>query len=526
MQGIGYSSIDEGPLSNLSWPAAARYSDKIDGSMTSDPPVEMLLPAIHAHLTDALAVAPEDRAAESVPIWLLRDSELASWRATQTAAVVAWLDNNDFRAERHRVLVLPRPDGAVAGVVLGLGSLPAIEALSPWALAGLPEKLPPGSYRFARDLPTVTADHAVLGWLLGSLPPPPLLRSGSKVGAGVPRRARLCPPSSCDLEAVTREALALGWARDLINLPPNLLGPAELAEVAVAMGAGSGARTEVVVGDDLLAADYPMIHAVGRAAGRAAERAPRLIDLRWGDERHPKVTIVGKGVCFDSGGLDIKPGAAMALMKKDMGGAAVALGLAGLLMARRAPIRLRLLVPAVENSIGGDAYRPGDVLRSRRGLTVEINNTDAEGRLVLADAGWEACAERPALLLDFATLTGAARTALGPELPALFSNDPQLLAIAQRCGVDSHDPVWPMPLWDSYDEELSSRVADLSNVAPSAFAGAVFGALFLRRFVAPEVPWAHFDLYAWNVRERPGRPVGGEAQCLRLADRLIRERCG
>jgi len=493
--------------------------------MTPDPPVEMLLPAIHAHLTDALAVAPEDRAAESVPIWLLRDSELASWRATQTAAVVAWLDTHDFRAERHRVLILPRPDGAVAGVVLGLGSLPAIEALSPWALAGLPEKVPPGSYRFARDLPTVTADHAVLGWLLGSLPPPPL-RSGSKLGASVPHRARLCPPSSCDLEAVTREALALGWARDLINLPPNLLGPAELAEVAVAMGAGSGARTEVVVGDDLLAADYPMIHAVGRAAGRAAERAPRLIDLRWGDERHPKVTIVGKGVCFDSGGLDIKPGAAMALMKKDMGGAAIALGLAGLLMARRAPIRLRLLVPAVENSIGGDAYRPGDVLRSRRGLTVEVNNTDAEGRLVLADALWEACAERPALLLDFATLTGAARTALGPELPALFSNDPQLLAIAQRCGVESHDPVWPMPLWDSYDEELSSRVADLSNVAPSAFAGAVFGALFLRRFVAPDVPWAHFDLYAWNVRERPGRPVGGEAQCLRLADRLIRERCG
>ena len=525
MQGISYSSIDEGPLSNLSLPAAAQYSDKIEGSMTSDPPVEMLLPAIHARLTDALAVAPEDRAADSVPIWLLRDSELAAWRATQTAAVVAWLNTHDFCAERHRVLVLPRPDGAVAGVVLGLGSLPAIEALSPWALAGLPEKLPPGSYRFARDLPTVTADHAVLGWLLGSLPPPPL-RSGSKLGASVPHRARLCPPSSCDLEAVTREALALGWARDLINLPPNLLGPAELAEVAVAMGAGSGARTEVVVGDDLLAADYPMIHAVGRAAGRAAERAPRLIDLRWGDERHPKVTIVGKGVCFDSGGLDIKPGAAMALMKKDMGGAAVALGLAGLLMARRAPIRLRLLVPAVENSIGGDAYRPGDVLRSRRGLTVEINNTDAEGRLVLADALWEACAERPALLLDFATLTGAARTALGPELPALFSNDPQLLAIAQRCGVESHDPVWPMPLWDSYDEELSSRVADLSNVAPSAFAGAVFGALFLRRFVAPDVPWAHFDLYAWNVRERPGRPVGGEAQCLRLADRLIRERCG
>jgi leucyl aminopeptidase len=494
--------------------------------MASNPSIATILAALDASLADALAVAPQDSATGSVPIWLLRDSEVSSWRATQPTAVASWLDNNDFRGERHRVLLLPRPDGTVAGAVLGLGSLPAIEALSPWAIAGLPEKLPPGSYRFARDLPSVAADHAVLGWLLGSLPSSPL-RSGSKVGTGgVTRRARLCPPSSCDLVAVTREALVLGWSRELINLPPNLLGPAELSALAAAMGAGSGACTEVIVGDELLAADYPMIHAVGRAAGRAAERAPRLIDLRWGDERHPKVTIVGKGVCFDSGGLDIKPGAAMALMKKDMGGAAVALGLARLLMERQAPIRLRVLVPAVENSVGGDAYRPGDVLRSRRGLTVEINNTDAEGRLVLADALWEACSESPALLLDFATLTGAARTALGPELPALFSNDPQLLASAQRCGVESHDPAWPMPLWDSYDDELTSRVADLSNVAPSAFAGAVFGALFLRRFVAPAVPWAHFDLYAWNPRERPGRPVGGEAQCLRLADRLIRDRFG
>jgi leucyl aminopeptidase len=216
----------------------------------------------------------------------------------------------------------------------------------------------------------------------------------------------------------------------------------------------------------------------------------------------------------------------MALMKKDMGGAAVALGLAGLLMERRAPIRLRLLIPAVENAIGGDAYRPGDVLRSRRGLSVEVNNTDAEGRLVLADALTEACSESPALLLDFATLTGAARVALGPDLPAAFSNDAELLTAAQRCGDAVHDPVWPMPLWDGYDDELTSRNADLSNVAPSAFAGAIFGALFLRRFVTAGTPWAHFDLYAWNPRERPGRPLGGEAHCLRMAHRLIRERIG
>jgi leucyl aminopeptidase len=332
----------------------------------------------------------------------------------------------------------------------------------------------------------------------------------------------LLPPVGADVVAAEREARACAEARDLINRPANSLGPAELAEVVRAVAAAHGADCRVLVGEELLAANYPMVHAVGRAASRE----PRLIDLRWGDERHPKVTLVGKGVCFDSGGLDIKPSAGMALMKKDMGGAAVALGLAGLLMARRAPVRLRLLIPAVENAIGGDAYRPGDVLRSRLGLSVEVNNTDAEGRLVLADALTEACSESPTLLLDFATLTGAARTALGPDLPAAFSNDAALLAAAHRCGDAVHDPVWPMPLWDGYDDELASRNADLSNVAPSAFAGAIFGALFLRRFVTAGTPWAHFDLYAWNPRERPGRPVGGEAHCLRMAHRLIRERVG
>jgi leucyl aminopeptidase len=268
--------------------------------------------------------------------------------------------------------------------------------------------------------------------------------------------------------------------------------------------------------------NYPLIHAVGRAS----QQAPRLIDISWGDPSHPRVTLVGKGVCFDSGGLDIKPSAGMLLMKKDMGGAAVALATAQCLMRRNAPVRLRVLVPAVENSISASAYRPGDVLRSRRGLTVEIGNTDAEGRLVLADALTEADSESPALLLDFATLTGAARVALGPELPALFTTDDALAGQLQGCGERECDPVWRMPLWDSYDEELGSRVADLGNVAPGAFAGAVFGALFLRRFIGKARSWAHFDLYAWNGRERPGRPVGAEAQCVRLVDRFIDERFG
>ena len=464
------------------------------------------------------AVDPLVRSATAAtPIWLLRESEVAAWRASQPPAVAAWVEAHQFKGERHRVLALPDPSGSVAGVLCGLGPGPGPDALSPWQVAGLPDKLPPGIYRFAQDLKGDPATHAVLGWLLGAARP-----ASSASRPPTPTRARLSPPAHADVAGAEREARACSQARDLINRPANSLGPAELADEVRAVAAAHAAECRVLIGEGLLAENYPMVHAVGRAASRE----PRLIDLRWGDERHPKVTLVGKGVCFDSGGLDIKPSAGMALMKKDMGGAAVALGLAGLLMERRAPVRLRLLIPAVENAIGGDAYRPGDVLRSRRGLSVEVNNTDAEGRLVLADALTEACSESPALLLDFATLTGAARVALGPDLPAVFSNDPGLLSAAQRCGEAVHDPVWPMPLWDGYDEELSSRVADLSNVAASSFAGAIFGALFLRRFVSAGTPWAHFDLYAWNPRERPGRPVGGEAHCLRMAHRLVRERIG
>jgi len=456
--------------------------------------------------------------AATLPLWLLRESELAAFVASQPAHLARWLEGQGFQAERHRVLPLPAADGRILGAVAGVGALAEWDRLTLWHVAGLAEKLPGEDFHLATELPAAAARQLLLGWLQGgyrfqrfkSTPPP------------TQRRARLVPPASADTAGVVRQIDASFWARDLINTPANELGPAELAEAAASMARECGASFRCLVGDELLRDNYPLIHAVGRAS----HQAPRLIDISWGDPSHPRVTLVGKGVCFDSGGLDIKPSAAMLLMKKDMGGAAVALATAQCLMRRNAPVRLRVLVPAVENSISASAYRPGDVLRSRRGLSVEIGNTDAEGRLVLADALTEADSESPALLLDFATLTGAARVALGPELPALFSTDDALAGQLQGCGDRECDPVWRMPLWDSYDEELGSRVADLGNVASGAFAGAVFGALFLRRFIGKARSWAHFDLYAWNGRERPGRPVGAEAQCVRLVDRFIDERFG
>jgi len=460
--------------------------------------------------------------APAIPLWLLRESDLAAFKAAQPTAVGVWLEQHAFVAERHRVLGIPGSSGELMGAVAGLGPLEDWSRLSLWQVSGLIERLPARDYLLATPLAAQPAAQFLLGWLSGGYR---LTRFKSEAAAPKTTpavRARLLPPAGVDTQAVVNQATACAWARDRINAPASALGPGELAEAARALAAEFAAEFRCLVGDDLLAQNYPLVHAVGRASAQA----PRLIDIRWGDPAKPLVTLVGKGVCFDSGGLDIKPGAGMLLMKKDMGGAAVALGLARCLMARAAPIRLRVLIGAVENSIAGGAYRPGDILRSRRGITVEIGNTDAEGRLILADALAEADSERPALLLDFATLTGAARVALGPELPAVFSNDDSLAADLQRCGDLEVDPVWPMPLWDSYDEELSSRIADLNNVASSSFAGAIFGALFLRRFVSASAAWAHFDLYAWNGRDRPGRPVGAEAQCLRLADRLIAERFG
>jgi leucyl aminopeptidase len=380
----------------------------------------------------------------------------------------------------------------------------------------LPDRLPEGRFALAQALDATIRQRVTLGWLLGAYR---LTRFRSVAPPAVRPRLQLS-----DVEALApalSAGAALNDARDLINAPANELGPMELAEAVAATARNCGAQLRLVIGAELESA-YPLVHAVGRAS----TRPPCLIDLRWGDPAAPRVTLVGKGVCFDSGGLDLKPAAGMLLMKKDMGGAAVALATARMLMELQAPIQLRLLIPAVENAVAGNACRPGDVIRARSGLAVEINNTDAEGRLILADALADADAESPRLLVDFATLTGAARTALGPELPAAFSPDDELLREAQRIGDAEADPIWPLPLWAGYDEDLGSKVADVSNVASHAFAGAIMGGLFLKRFVPRTRSWLHLDLHAWNTRERPGRPVGAEAQCVRLVYQLIRSRFG
>ena len=465
--------------------------------------------------------APSDlllRAAETnaLPLWLLAEASLDEWLATQPAAIAQWSKASGFKGERHRVLVLPGADGSPVGAVLGLGRLVNLADVCLWHTAGLADKLPGGiDFRCATTLPTAAASQVALGFLYGHYRFDRYRRQPNPT-----RPARLVAPTGCDVAAVERTVQALTLARDLINTPAGDLGPGELAQAARSLAEGHGAQCRVIEGDALLEQNYPMIHAVGRAS----LRAPRLIDVTWGDDDHPRVTLVGKGVCFDSGGLDLKPAASMALMKKDMGGAACALALAQMIMDARLPVRLRVLIPAVENSVSGSAYRPGDVLTSRKGLTVEVGNTDAEGRLVLADALAEADAETPELLVDLATLTGAARIALGPELPALFGNDDHLVQALTDHGREQQDPVWPMPLWSPYEEELSSKVADLGNVASSSFAGALIGALFLKRFVSEQTPWLHLDLFAWNPRERPGRPVGAEIQCVRALFALIAER--
>ncbi|HSD73744.1 MAG TPA: leucyl aminopeptidase family protein [Steroidobacteraceae bacterium] len=455
-------------------------------------------------------------APNAVPLWLVAEGAVEEWLAGQPAATAQWTHAAGFKGERHRFLLLPASDGSPAGAVLGLGKLTSPDDLSLWHSAGLADKLPAGTdFRCATPLAAAAATQIALGFLYGHYRFDRYRRAASQS-----RPARLILPAGGDAVYAERSARALALGRDLINTPAGDMGPAELAGAASALAQRLEARCRVIEGEALLEQSYPLIHAVGRASARA----PRLIDLTWGDASRPLVTLVGKGVCFDSGGLDLKPAVSMALMKKDMGGAACALALAQMIIEARLSLRLRVLIPAVENSVSGDAYRPGDVLLSRKGLTVEIGNTDAEGRLVLADALAEGDAARPALLIDLATLTGAARIALGAELPAVYGNDEELVQSLVRHGRVQHDPLWPMPLWAPYDEELVSKVADVANVAPSALAGSVFGALFLRRFVAEHTPWLHIDLFAWNPRERPGRPVGAEAQCVRALYALLAER--
>ena len=454
-------------------------------------------------------------AESALPLWLVTDGTLQGWVAEQGTEVANWVRANGFLAERQRVLMLPGPGGNPAGAVVGLGSLGSLNDLKLWHAAGLTDRLAPATYRLATSLPAAAATQFALGWLVGAYR---FTRYRAPSSAG---RAVLVAPAGADLTYAEAAASATSLARDLVNTPANDMGPAELAAAAADLAKRFGATLKLTVGDELKASSFPLIYAVGGGS----PRQPRLIDLRWGKPGGLRVTLVGKGVCFDSGGLDIKPESAMLLMKKDMGGAACALGVAQLLMQLNAPVQLRVLIPAVENSVDGHSFRPSDVITSRKGISVEIGNTDAEGRLVLADALAEADTEKPDLLIDLATLTGAARVALGPELPAAYSTDAKLLAALHEIGDEEMDPIWPMPLWAPYDDEFSSKVADINNVSSGGFAGSPIAALFLKRFVTATPRWLHIDLYAWNPKERPGRPVGAEAQCVRSVYRLIRSRC-
>ncbi|WP_029349996.1 leucyl aminopeptidase family protein [Bosea sp. 117] len=453
-------------------------------------------------------LVPPGEAGNARPVWCVTRG---AWHETEglSPAMLAFGQASGYRADPGATLVLPDPEGGIAGALFGVEE----NGGDPLLFGKLATGLPAGDWRIAR----APADSrlAALGFLLGAY-----RFERYKTREHVARR--IVVPEGVDGGWLTRTAEAVWSTRDLVNTPSNDLGPAELEAAARALAARFGAEIRVIAGADLLAANFPLIHAVGRAS----PRAPRLIDLTWGDPAAPKVTLVGKGVCFDTGGLDIKPSSGMLLMKKDMGGAANALGLAHMVMARGLPVRLRLLIPAVENSIDGSAFRPGDILPSRKGLTVEIGNTDAEGRLILADALALADEEVPELLIDFATLTGAARVALGPQLPPAYTDDDALAADLARHSAAEADPLWRLPLWKPYASMLDSPFADINNSPGSGFAGSITAALFLKRFVANATSWLHLDIYAWNPSNRPARPEGGEAQTIRAIDALLAERYG
>ena len=457
-----------------------------------------------------------DGGAGAVPVTVLRKDGLAAWRDTAPARERDWVAATGFTAEAGKLALVPDESGRLVRVLTGLGDAEA----AMWALAGLPETLPEGTYRLDGVPDGGDPTRIALGWALGTYAFTRYKeKKGTKEKLG---RAQLTWPDGADRGEVERLAGAIFLARDLVNTPASDMGPAELAAEAARVAEQAGARCRTVVGDDLLAENYPTIHAVGRAS----DRAPRLVDIVWGKPDAPKVTLVGKGVCFDSGGLDLKPATGMKMMKKDMAGAAIMLGLGQAIMAARLPVRLRLLLPLVENAVSGNAMRPLDIIRTRKGLTVEIGNTDAEGRLILCDALAEASIETPALLIDAATLTGAARTALGPELPALFCNNDALATELIAAGAAEDDPLWRMPLWKPYRRLLDSKAADLNNVSDGPHAGAITAALYLQEFVEPGIPWAHLDVMAWNTRARPGRPEGAEAQTLRALYAHIAQRFG
>lgn len=450
----------------------------------------------------------------AVPITAVTQEGLKEWRATQPKSVQTWLDAMDFSGDAGETCLIS-DSGALSRVVLGLG-----DGTDKWAAGRLARQLPAGAYRVdwvvgvSDENMASTMTWVALAWALGAY------RFERYKSEPNDPPAVLMWPENCDLDYVEGAAHAAVLTRDLINMPAEDMGPADLQATAETLAMAHGGAVSAIIGDDLLTSNLPAIHAVGRAA----EFAPRLIDLTWGEADAPKVTLVGKGVCFDSGGLNIKPTGGMRNMKKDMGGAATVLGLADWIMRAKLPVRLRVLVPAVENAISGNAFRPGDVVPTRKGPTIEVGNTDAEGRVVLADALAVACEEDPVLVIDCATLTGAARVALGPELPAMFSSDDALADELISAGISHGDPLWRLPLWPGYRRLIDSKVADISNSGESGFAGAITAALFLKTFVTEGTPWVHLDLFGWNPDDKPGRPAGGEAYSQRALFEVIKQR--
>lgn len=452
----------------------------------------------------------KSEAGQTVQIHPVTPETLDAVLETLGATAKSWVSLNGYSAAEGTSLVVPAGEGAQAAVLFGTSA----EALpQAFALGGLASSLPAGDYELAQPFPD--PEQALLGFALSSY----RFTRYRKNSAAQPR---LVVPEGVDIDRIQAILDGVAIARDLINTPSNDMGPEELAAAISKVFEANGGKGSVIVGDDLLAQGFPMVHAVGRAS----DRAPRLADFTWGDESAPKVTLVGKGVVFDTGGLDIKPSSSMLLMKKDMGGAANVLGLASMIMAAKLPVRLRVIVPCVENAISGNAFRPGDILPSRKGITVEIGNTDAEGRLVLGDALALADEESPELLIDMATLTGAARVALGPDLPPFYTHDEDLAEEIALVSEASADPLWRLPLWQPYMKYLDSKIADINHVNTSGagFAGSITAALFLSRFVENAGSWVHFDIFGWTPIERAGKPAGGEAQGIRCLFDLLSER--
>ena len=450
-------------------------------------------------------------ATPSIPIRFATRTTWEAIRDNLSAAERNFASANGFAAKPGKCLALPAADGQIAQVIFGLDDASS-KLRDPFKTGALPGLLPPGTYHFA-NAPD-DARLATLAFALGSY-------RFSRYRKAEPSEIKLVPPDDVDIAEIGRMAEAAYFARDLINTPSNDMGPEELALAARELAQRYGATFDCITGDEL-ARDFPLIHAVGMAS----PRAPRLIDIGWGNPAHPKVTLVGKGVCFDTGGLDLKPSGSMLIMKKDMGGAANVLALASMVMDARLKLRLRVLIPAVENAVAGNAFRPLDIFKSRKGLTVEIGNTDAEGRLILADALALADEEAPDLLIDLGTLTGAARVALGPDLPPFYTNDEELAQDVARLARQENDPLWRLPLWPAYDAWLDSKVANINNAPSGGFAGSITCALFLQRFVEAARSWLHVDIYGWTPTAKPGRPEGGECQAARAIYRLLGERYG